>query len=1138
MRDLYGSQYAITRITLDNFGSWDGHSVINVAAKQTAGGISTNIVGGGSGSGKSTIIDALSFVLHQSNPQKLNRAAEQVNGRSKDDQRSLLTYMQGVQGRVVDRAMNEHINALRPNDERPVWTSISVEFTNVLDESVITGAMLAFLPACTKDAGDIKKRYVIADGRIDPLAIERNGLGSEAFRASDIKRMWPRSVSFTAFSSYQQELCSRLGTTPAAMKSLYNVTSTSSFDSVNDLYTRHALPDPSCTGFLVSLRVELSNTIEFIRKFTKQLECINALTPLKDMSAEYDGLKNHLVRLEKVTAGPDNSTELAVWGARLVVSALKDSIDSMEDEVETKKQELGDAKSRSDALSASRDEKIRALAARDEAVKALKAKAETLHERWTIRLRTLERIDRELTGCNPDSRETWDSTKSKALEWADEAASSIRGLRSEEEAAGANVYEQKLKHDEAKEALRTAEQSGTAITADMMATKEAIADACNLNPSYFKYFGELVNVDREHSEWRRAADAALCGTADLLLIPKKYQHVVEDRLAGGMMKCLKTQSHAAMKRFVYQFVDTEIGYDSYPHEGCLSSIIAVDDSPFSDWVRWKLCNLEPCDYRLAYDPEDIKQPGMLLRSGEVSWIDGGAAGRKDGIIIGFRDESIIQQAKAYESDCAAKLKEAERNQRSIRKRIAEMEQRCSAIDQIRDISFDDVDVASAAEAAKANEAELERLSSDDGYLQLQKEKERIECDLAAARRNVHELEDQIAYRTNCIANGKKCCKRQQKILEDSQGMALDSESIALLDKLLDEHLKEDGMCRDDLSVLQPSKMAVTEALKDVGKEIGTKKDQDKQQLDKMETSIVAQMEVYYRHYNEDGRLPAATFENLNSYLGLLESLQNEQLEKTRNKSAGRSIFSVAGLAGNYTRSWDDDIDSADSNLDDLNEIMAGWKFGPKRGHISIAMKKRIPLEAQDFIRRLKAFSTRATRYHEGSWPTDEEIDSDLAAMEGFKETLDKESKSWYRSVYYNPYLCVEFIAKVEDEGETKECRILRNSNSMSGGEREEFYCVLTASAMLYEQRLGRGEKPKFAPYIMDEAFIHSDAKTTMRCFDILKNAGFQVIAVAPEGKVAAMERDADNAICVAKHIDGRSCLAEFTRSDEPKGDAA
>ena len=111
---------------------------------------------------------------------------------------------------------------------------------------------------------------------------------------------------------------------------------------------------------------------------------------------------------------------------------------------------------------------------------------------------------------------------------------------------------------------------------------------------------------------------------------------------------------------------------------------------------------------------------------------------------------------------------------------------------------------------------------------------------------------------------------------------------------------------------------------------------------------------------------------------------------------------------------------------------------------------------------------------------------------------------------------------------------MNSTGGMNGGKMEKVSAFVLAAAIYSTlDGDGHGSLP-YAPLVLDESFVKSDARTTSAAFNALKRFGYQLIVVAPEEKFQTVETLSDRFYIVTRK-DDESPAALGTMADNVTG---
>ena len=676
MSDLYNTQTGLGMLSIVNFGSYDGLTMVPFAMTNVSGTPALNIIGGETGSGKSTLLDALTAVIFGRN-WGFNKASEQANGSSNREKRTLFKYIRGEQGTVLVGGQPE-VKMLRPNTKRPVYSAICATFGRFNDGSVISALFLAYIPVGGGDAKCISSKYAIFHKPIDLRRIEEMGYGSRRFTKSDIQNMWGRDCQvFDSSKEYLDVLYAQLGTKISAMKIVFKVESNSNFGTPDELYKRLALEDPQCIGSFPDLLETCQSSLDQLDQYEKVMKCYSSFKAVVDgyteyakrqtVSRFYQGL---FCKDKKFSGDNDKSSQIEIWAARNKCSIVQQSLD-MDASVKSEDEAMLDSlKKKKDLIYQElMDLEAQCREAGEERIQSLKNDIEALeHERTrrsSIRSRQGDQI--RAAEVDPETEDSWNRTLAEAHAWRQDKDEELNALDASYVDARAASKKMEEAAAEAKEALRQRKENHSAITASMKRDRELIADRCGFDIERIPFLAEVIDIKDDSASWRLAVNAVLSPITHLLLVQRQDEERVRDAIHKIDEEARRKGRQSGFgNRYKYVAVDTAVSARPAPADGHISGILSInEESAFADYVASRIFGTS-YDYRLAEKAEDLAVPGSLLVSGQASLHGGGAFGfNLKESIIGFNSQAMIDEAEAEYQRCISELDAAKCAEKKI-----------------------------------------------------------------------------------------------------------------------------------------------------------------------------------------------------------------------------------------------------------------------------------------------------------------------------------------------------------------------------------------------------------------------------------------------------------------------------------------
>lgn len=1111
MRGFVTPETVLASITLVNWGAWEGLHTFELNVSRDHGQIGMTVLSGLSGSGKSTVLDGFTHLMLRRGSARFNEAADQVRGRSREDKRSVSTYMKGKLLDEVDGSSGKVARRyMRPNDENPVWSSVSCKFLDLTTDSVVSAAVFDWLPAGRDSDADVTSVYAILDGSaIDPLDVQRRGACSRRFDRRTIQSVWPGAIVFDHSSTFLEALYPRIGVTKEAMRVLNRIQASSIFSSVDELFKSLVLGQSETYALAADAVSEFDSEDENHQTYLTDAKMLKALDGIDERVATYDRELQEHAALDALTARVGNASTLGLWEAKVATSSYTDDLVRLAGERRDADERVTAAKGRFDAAERRlMDIRMSIQSHGGARLNELKNEIDRLGSERQSRLAWREKYGptfRE-AGVDPSTKESWAKTLAAAERWLSSSGEEGKALEEAYVAAAAEKSKASDRAKEAEERLEAARARHSAITREMAKAREGMAEAMGLKTSDIPFVAELVDVTEGMEQWRTALDDALGNISRIILVPKKYE--------SRWRRTVDPLANRLGGRYSFEFVDTEEReWDPAPNEGRVSSVAQVDQSsPFADYVAWRIANNKPFDYRLVLSPEGLSEEGCITASGQVSTHGGGAVGhRGPRPIIGFRSDLIVSDAEAELANARSILSGCERALRNAKGSRDAHEARRAAIETVRLLPYETVDVASCSTELAERKAEYESILHDPRLRELEDQRDKAEQRRDEARRALSDAEGLLrTLRARTDAEGRELdrwevvlaeCSRAAITVSDAQRKVLDDKMAVVVGTMGNEYLA--GFA--DAGCVMPNMTNVFEQVR------GSITSERKALGDSIKARSLELVKTFegYMEMGVDPDCPVPAIDNRGAFVTRYREIADRQVGRSRNSATVRAIGLVAQKLAVLNTKARDEMLSLNENIAAINRQIGEWDFGDYHGRIGLCVLDHRTPAIRDFQSEMAVLASMATRIGESGEGCDTDaLDEDFERLRGVCETLRGiiDHDKGFPPELMDPYLSTEIVARVERPDREKAQQISSNA-SMSGGEKQEVFAFLSTAAVLFALDMAGAQHPSYTPYIMDEAFIASDGDVTTRALRLLRGVGFQLIFVAPEGKEASYERE-------------------------------
>ena len=157
MADAPADQFYLSRLQVINWGVFDGYHSIPFSP-------SGSLIAGASGSGKSSLLDAISLAFLPNHRRNFNASGDHTATGSAAGKRTVAKYVLGAWGeRSSNGGSGNQVMYLRGGDG-PVWSAVAVTYGS-LSGQTITGLVLKWFTSGANS--DPQSRYALAEGDRD-----------------------------------------------------------------------------------------------------------------------------------------------------------------------------------------------------------------------------------------------------------------------------------------------------------------------------------------------------------------------------------------------------------------------------------------------------------------------------------------------------------------------------------------------------------------------------------------------------------------------------------------------------------------------------------------------------------------------------------------------------------------------------------------------------------------------------------------------------------------------------------------------------------------------------------------------------------------------------------------------------------
>jgi len=500
-------QFHLSRLQVINWGVFDGYHSIPFSA----GG---SLVAGGSGSGKSSLLDAISLGFLPFNRRNFNASGDNTAAGSSAGRRTVDKYVRGAWGQRSDAGTSQ-VMYLR--GDGTTWSAVAVTYTSNTGRT-ITGLVLKWLTG--ESRSDSSSRFVIGDGDLD-IEDVCNRWAAGRFDTNVFKVDGWRFTTKVE-SQYLAQLYASIGirASDAAQQLLGKAKSLKSVGGLEQFVREFMLDEPDSLARLpealkqIDPLVEARELLAVAQRKRKILGDIEAIQIRYAAESTDLGIID-LVDLPMVRAYTDH---VRLRQCPTEIETLDATIDQLEHEHSDLTKQLNLAKAEGDSLNA----QINGASANVGPLQAQVTTAESQADEVARRRAGYEEMVAAQGFEVPDTADEFWNLREELTRQATEMLGKLEWGR---EASTDAEYAQKsarILRDNAAKELKRVEHVGSALPEFAVTMREQICTAVGLDSAELPYVAELFDLQPDQTRWRLAVEKVLRSVGLRLLVPDQH----------------------------------------------------------------------------------------------------------------------------------------------------------------------------------------------------------------------------------------------------------------------------------------------------------------------------------------------------------------------------------------------------------------------------------------------------------------------------------------------------------------------------------------------------------------------------------------------------------------------------------------
>lgn len=1039
------------------------------------------------GSGKSTLVDAITTLLVPSNRIAYNKAAG-----ADFKERSLRSYVLGYY--KSERSEGDHSAkpvALRDHNTFSVILGV---FHNTHYAQTVTLAQVFW----QKDPhGQPARFFIVADQALD-IATHFANFGHDINQLKKQLRALPLTEPlFDSFPPYAAAFKRRFGIhNDQALDLFHQTVSMKSVANLTDFVRDHMLEAIDSSDRIESLVHHFDDLTRAHNAVLKAKRQVELLSPLVDDLNKQDAL------LREKEHSKSCRDALRYYFAQLKTSLLdKRQIHLQQEGLKLVAKIQQSETTRTQAL-AQRDHLKHEIAANGgDRLERLRMELDTLALQQSKRQKKAseyESIAHDLDLHLPKNLDDFMQNRqilTERLTDFDEKESVIQNQLTDLAVDFKSINEQ---HHLIDHEIKSLQQRRSNIDSQQVALRSNLCKALQLNDEDMPYVGELLQIDPAASAWEGAAERLLHHFALSLLVPDehyaKVSHWVEQTHLRGRLVYYRIQSKQKI-----EFNDKTPQVDSL-----INKIQIKQDSVFSPWLTQELT--KRFDYSCAPDMDTFRRSSQAItQSGQIK-ATGQRHEKDDRTRIDDRSRYILGWSNQEKINLLSQQREKlEQKIQQLASEISDQQRLHKALGQhktqlVRLEGFQDFD-------------ELHWQGLSVSIAQLIKEREALEASsdvLKSLNNSLLELEQSIKEIENKLDTQKDSkSKNEERINQTAQLLILcqqeqppfDSELLPPL--FIDLEAYRITFVGDHpLTIESCDKQQI-----EVREGLQKKMDSEDGRLKTVESRLIKTMEGYRRDYPSETLEIDAQLESGPEFKAILGRLQSDDLPQFEERFKALLNENTIREIANFQSQLNRERQEIKERIDQINLSLAQIEYNPGR-YICLEAQDNQDFELRTFRSDLRHCTEGTLSGNEEDHYAERKFLQVKAIIERFRgrEGNTEIDKRWAKKVtdVRNWFVFAASERWKEDHSEHEH---YTDSGGKSGGQKEKLAYTVLAASLAYQFGLdvGRTKSRSFRFVVIDEAFGRGSDDSARFGLGLFKKLDLQLLIVTPLQKIHIIE---------------------------------
>ncbi len=1033
------------------------------------------------GSGKSTLVDAVTTLLVPAHRVAYNKAAG-ADAR----ERSLRSYVLGH----YKSERNEVTGSARPVALRDAssYSVILGVFRNAGYDQAVTLAQVFWL----KDPQAQPARLFVASERALAIADDFSGFGSDI--AALRRRLRGAGCEvFDSFPPYGAWFRRRFGIEhEQALELFHQTVSMKSVGNLTDFVRSHML-EPFDVGSRIEALIrhfdDLDRAHRAVLEARRQVDLLTPLvedgarhqalvTEIQDWRQARDQLRPYFARLEAGLL--ERRLGLLAGDA----ARLDAQIERLDAQREAGRVEVGRLER---ALRDEGGDRLEELAVE---IRRLEQDSEQRRKRSDRFRELLARIDE----AAPTDEAGFLAQQQSIAQRAEGLRERIADLDNREREEDFAFRKGREAHAALSDEIGSLERRRSNIDAAQVRIRDALCAALAIGEDELPFAGELIQVREDERDWEGAAERLLRGFGLALLIPDAHYRAVADWVDRQHLGARLVYFHVRPRKAAQ-------GAALHP-QSLVRKLVVKPDSPHYEWMEQELrsrFDVACCEAGEQFRREaraitragQIKDPGGRHEKDDRSRI-----GDRSRYVLGWSNADKLRALRDQRERLEARLATLAQGIGEIQQARSELRSRLDALSKLEEFTrFADIDWMGLAHQVAALTEERARLeAASDALRELARQ-------LEAAQGRLTEAEGQRDAARDRRAAVKTRQEAAQALLDQARAVWADAPlTEAQIERL-------DGWRAKALGEHQLTVESCANREQELRKWLQERIDAEDRRLARLTERIVNAMRGFKEAFKVETAEMDVSLAALPEYERMLAGLKGDDLPRFEARFKELLNVNTINEIANFNAQLARERETIRERVDFINQSLQAIDYNPGR-YIRLVAAPSPDAEIRDFQQDLRACTEGAITGSADDQYSEAKFLQVKAIIDRFRgrEGLSDADRRWSAKVtdVRNWFL---FSASERWRADGVEHEHYTDSGGKSGGQKEKLAYTVLAASLAYQFGLewGAVRSRSFRFVVIDEAFGRGSDESAQYGLRLFQQLNLQLLIITPLQKIHIIE---------------------------------